>query len=261
MAYPKPHLLSLGLSRTLTALVWLAGPLSGTFVQPWVGLHSDRCTHPLGRRKPYIVGGAVCTIFCMLALACTKDVIELAAKLAGLSGRRNAIKTTVKILAVFWVYALNVMIQPLQSGIRAMIVDQCPAHQQVQASAWASRFTSAGSVFTCALGFTYLPGWLPIGNTQFKSLAVVATISLTIPVLMSSFAVLEDRPRLRNFVDVGRTAETPNSRWRLFPSWSHMPSRARHICRIQFVSWMGWFPFLFYTTTQVPVIPFAPRPC
>jgi solute carrier family 45 protein 1/2/4 len=37
----SPYLLSLGLSKSLMALVWIAGPLSGTLVQPYVGVRSD----------------------------------------------------------------------------------------------------------------------------------------------------------------------------------------------------------------------------
>ena len=247
----KPYLLSLGLSRSLTALVWIAGPLCGTFIHPFVGLHSDHSTHPWGRRKPYIVGGSIATVVCVIALAYTKEMVELAVQLAGPGDHRKSIDTTIMVLAVFWVYVLNVAIQPIQSGIRALVIDQCPPNQQVVASAWASRFGSLGSAFTCALGFTYLPGWLPFGNTQFKSLAVIATISLMVPVFMSSLMIQENRPRSNQCVGLRQSSNPMKFGSQLFQSWKTMPLQARSICKIQFVSWIGWFPFLFYTTTYV----------
>jgi hypothetical protein len=54
-SYGTPYLLQLGLAKPLVALVWLAGPLSGLFVQPLVGVLSDRCKSRLGRRRPFII--------------------------------------------------------------------------------------------------------------------------------------------------------------------------------------------------------------
>ena len=46
--YGTPYLLSLDLSKELTALVWLAGPLSGLLVQPVSNLF---CSFRLFHRK------------------------------------------------------------------------------------------------------------------------------------------------------------------------------------------------------------------
>lgn len=43
----------------ISHLVWSLGPLSGLFTAPVVGVLSDRCTHWLGRRRPYILCGLV----------------------------------------------------------------------------------------------------------------------------------------------------------------------------------------------------------
>ena len=184
----------------------------------------------------------------MLALAFTKDVVECIAYLAGYNDHQDAIKMTIMITAVFWVWALNVMAQPLQSGIRALIIDQCPAHQQVEASSWASRFNGLGSVFTCAMGFTYLPGWIPFGRTQFRSLTGIAGIALMITVALNCYFIQEDRPRSTKLSKAKSTSAKAIFR-RLYKVSKTMPPRTRSVCKIQFLSWMGWFPFLFYATT------------
>lgn len=43
--------------------VWVVGPISGLIVAPIVGTLSDNCTHKLGRRRPFIVGGILVTVF------------------------------------------------------------------------------------------------------------------------------------------------------------------------------------------------------
>ena len=37
----------------------------------------------------------------------------------------------------------------------------------------------------------------------------------------------------------------------IFKTTLNLPARMRAICWIQFWSWIGWFPFLFYSTTWV----------
>jgi maltose/moltooligosaccharide transporter len=43
--------------------LWLAGPVTGLLVQPLIGAMSDRTTHPLGRRTPYfLIGALICSL-------------------------------------------------------------------------------------------------------------------------------------------------------------------------------------------------------
>lgn len=50
---------SLGASPLIYGLIWLAGPFTGMVVQPIVGALSDKTVSPLGRRRPYLLGGAL----------------------------------------------------------------------------------------------------------------------------------------------------------------------------------------------------------
>ena len=58
----SPYLLSLGMSKALVAFVWVAGPVTGVLVQPYIGILSDRCRISWGKRKPFMVGGTVGTV-------------------------------------------------------------------------------------------------------------------------------------------------------------------------------------------------------
>ncbi|KAK6938506.1 hypothetical protein RJ641_032014 [Dillenia turbinata] len=50
---------ALGVPHTLTAIIWLCGPMSGLRVQPIVGYYSDCSTSKFGRRSPFIVAGTI----------------------------------------------------------------------------------------------------------------------------------------------------------------------------------------------------------
>jgi len=55
--------------------VWIAGPLSGLIMQPIVGVLADRSRSKWGRRRPFMVGGAVIVGLCLLVLGWTKEIV------------------------------------------------------------------------------------------------------------------------------------------------------------------------------------------
>lgn len=73
----SPYLLSLGMSKALVAFVWLAGPMTGVLVQPYIGIVSDRCRIPWGRRKPFMIAGTLGTVASSLLLAYAKQIVQV----------------------------------------------------------------------------------------------------------------------------------------------------------------------------------------
>jgi solute carrier family 45 protein 1/2/4 len=63
------------MSKSLLAFVWIAGPLTGTLVQPYIGIRSDNCRLPWGKRKPFMVVGSAATVVSLLALAWVKEIV------------------------------------------------------------------------------------------------------------------------------------------------------------------------------------------
>lgn len=54
-AFVSPTLLKIGVQHQHMTLVWALSPLIGFFLTPILGSLSDRCTHPMGRRRPFII--------------------------------------------------------------------------------------------------------------------------------------------------------------------------------------------------------------
>lgn len=69
-----PYVQNLGVSHAWSSIIWLCGPLSGLFVQPLVGLLSDRCTSRFGRRRPFILAGTLSIIVAVLIIAYAADI-------------------------------------------------------------------------------------------------------------------------------------------------------------------------------------------
>lgn len=73
----SPYLLSLGMSKALVAFVWLAGPMTGVLVQPYVGMVSDRCQISWGKRKPFMLAGTLGVVVTSLLLAYARQIIQV----------------------------------------------------------------------------------------------------------------------------------------------------------------------------------------
>ena len=72
-----PYLLQLGLTKSKTSLVWIAGPLSGLVMQPVVGVLADSSRAKYGRRRPFMVGGALIVGVFLLVLGWTGEIVGL----------------------------------------------------------------------------------------------------------------------------------------------------------------------------------------
>ncbi|TVY14345.1 General alpha-glucoside permease [Lachnellula arida] len=246
-----PYLLSLGMSKSLMALVWIAGPLSGALVQPYVGMLSDNCRSKWGKRVPFMAAGAAATIISLLALAWVREIVGGVLGLFGADSESRGVKTTVIVVAVLFVYVLDFAINTVQAGIRAFILDCCPSHQQETANAMASRITGLGSIVTYLAGYMDLPKYVWFfGNTQFKVLGVIACVALGSTVALSIGTVHERDASLQDPPAKGKGGLFAFFK-QVFHSIRRLPPQTRKVCEVQFFAWIGFFPQLFYSSSYV----------
>ncbi|KAF7889076.1 hypothetical protein EAF00_009376 [Botryotinia globosa] len=250
MSQGSPYLVSLSVPSYLISLVWLAGPLSGAIVQPYIGILSDCSQHYFGRRRPFIIIGTIATIVCILALPWTTDLISYLFAFFGSSPVGRNAMICKGLTAAAWIWALNIAIQPVQGGLRAIIVDCVPPKQQVKACGYASGAAGIGSILGYTAGYVSLPKYLPwLGDTQLKGLCLIASVALGSTVAVTCFTAKEKR-----FVDSDASSKKQsfagNIR-QIFSSIKTCPKEIRKICMVQFFAWIGWFPFLFYITSYL----------
>jgi solute carrier family 45 protein 1/2/4 len=101
MTYCTPYLLSLGLTKGQTSVVWIAGPLSGLIVQPVIGVISDQSKSKWGRRRPIIAAATLVVTCSLLALGFTKEIVGFF-----IADKRSAKVPTIA-LAVLALYATD----------------------------------------------------------------------------------------------------------------------------------------------------------
>lgn len=111
--------------------------------------------------------------------------------------------------------------------------------------------TGIGNVLGYLSGYVNLPRYVPwLGNTQFKVLCVIASVALGGTLALSTGFIMERDPN-----EDGPPSEGKNSVWSFFgqvlSSAKRLPPQVRKVCDSQFFAWIGWFPFLFYSTTYI----------
>ncbi|GMH17999.1 hypothetical protein Nepgr_019840 [Nepenthes gracilis] len=157
-----PYVQELGISHAWASIVWLCGPLSGFFVQPLVGHMSDRCNSRFGRRRPFILGGAVMIAVSVLIVGHSADIGYLLYD----RGEKRPM-AVVAFVVGFWL--LDVANNTTQGPCRALLADLTGKdHRRNRvANAYFSLFMAVGNVLGFATG-SY-SGWyrlLPFTVTQ-----------------------------------------------------------------------------------------------
>ncbi|GAA5985573.1 hypothetical protein JCM11641_004977 [Rhodosporidiobolus odoratus] len=258
MAYGTPYLLSLGLSKQATSLVWMAGPLSGLVVQPIVGALSDSSPSRYRRRR-YILLSTLLVLLSTLFLAYAQALAALLCSLSGVgdwdpgNGEREG--TVAVGIAVLGFYGLDFGLNGLQGSLRALALDLTPPPLLSTANAWLARHTHLANILGYLLGYfnlSHSPILAPLGGGQFRKLALLSCASMTACVVVTCVSSVEDEREVRED-EVERTVweKVADVVREVGRSLRELPEPVKRVCYVQFFNWTAWFPFLFYSTTYI----------
>ncbi|KAF9359220.1 hypothetical protein BGX34_008503 [Mortierella sp. NVP85] len=158
-------------------------------------------------------------------------------------------------MAVASIYILDFAINCVQASCRTLIVDSLPSSQQEAAASWASRLMGIGGILGYFMGNVNLPERIPaFGDTQIKGLCIIACLFLVLAVGLTCLSVTE-RVMVRAATSSTSSVDEFLQGFRtVFRAIRHLPTRIQYLCNVQFFSWMGWFPFLFYSSTYIAEI-------
>jgi len=146
---------TLGADPHQLSFFWILPPLMGMLVQPLVGKYSDKTWCKMGRRKPYLLGGALVSLLVMLGLPNAGDISFSSRLFLGLNG---AMWFGLFSL-IFLDTSINVAMQPF----KMMVGDSVGEEQKAQAYSIQSFLCNAGSLvgYLFPIFFT----WIGIANT------------------------------------------------------------------------------------------------
>lgn len=123
-------------------ILWVAAPLTGLLIQPIVGYMSDKTWNHVGRRRPYILCGAIAATLALIVMPNSPELWIAAGML--------------------WVLdaSLNIALGPSI----AMVSDMLPEEQRARGFSMQSFFISIAAVIASAMPWV-LNNWLGIANT------------------------------------------------------------------------------------------------
>lgn len=146
---------TLGADPHTLCFFWILPPLMGMIVQPLVGKYSDKTWNRLGRRKPYLLVGALIALAVMLLLPNAGNFSFAQSAFLGL----NAAMWFGIFSLMFLDTSINIAMQPF----KMMVGDMVNEEQKGTAYAIQSALCNAGSVvgYLFPIFFT----WIGIANT------------------------------------------------------------------------------------------------
>jgi solute carrier family 45 protein 1/2/4 len=242
IGHGSPTLEQLGLPTELVSLAWLAGPLSGIIVQPIIGILSDSCQHPFGRRRPFLIVG---TIFTSLALSLLGNA-DIIGFIFGDSSDSQPVGLAIAISAFF---LLDFSIQAIQAPLRALLTDIVPEEQQAQGNALFAMMTGIGNLVGTGMGSLQLSSIFPFFVSDSQALFTLAALILIITIVLCCYYVRETpigaMSRSESFAQRFRSDQgivkllvnAPRPFWRVFI--------------VQLFTWYGFFTVFVYASVWV----------
>ena len=242
LALSGPVTEGLGADPLIYGLISLAGPFSGMVVQPVIGALSDKTTSRFGRRRPYLLGGAILASLALWVFPNSGEIVNFLgnsfgiaiAPLAGL------------VLAGIMIWIIDACVNISQGPYRALIPDVVPREQHAIANSYLSFAIGLGSVVAAATP--------PVLNRFFDIIMpipaqfLMAAIAFTGTMIVTCISVKE-----KQYIPQ-KKEDTEEKKQPFFASMKEFLTTSPEIvkiCTLQFFTWIGTMCLLLYFTLFV----------
>lgn len=228
----------LGASPFIFGLIWLAGPFTGMVVQPLIGALSDKTKTPLGRRRPYLLGGALLSALALWAFPNSANITEWLGNILGL----NLPLWSALLFAAIMIWILDACVNIAQGPYRALVPDVVPQEQHSIANSYISLAIGLGSVV--AAGTAPFLKWafnyqMPI-NAQF----IMAALAFSLGMIWTCIAIKEHQIKKEH-------GDKPDEKFNFIQSLKDffaLSPEVGKICWMQFFTWIGNMCMMIYFT-------------
>ncbi len=235
-------LTDLGADLHSLSLFWIVAPLMGLIVQPIVGAASDRTWNRLGRRKPYILFGAIAAAIGMLLMPNAPLFVSVMAPM--LFGA---------MMLALMDASFNVSFQPF----RSLVADLVPESQRNEGYGIQAVLINIGAVIGSMLPFilTNVVGLNNVSEKGQVAESVIWAFYIGATVLLGS--VLWTVIRTKEYPPeaetvVAKPAGSVVARLKDFGCLVvSMPKTMRQLAVVQFFSWFALFIMWVYTTSAI----------
>ena len=227
----------LGASPFLFGLIWLAGPFTGMVVQPVIGALSDKTRTAFGRRRPYLLGGALLSALALWALPNSAPITNWFSNLLHF----HIPAWSALLFAAIMIWILDACVNIAQGPYRALVPDVVPPEQHSIANSYISLAIGLGSVF--AAGAAPFLKWafnyqMPI-NAQF----IMAALAFSLGMIWTCTAIQE-----RNNISTETKNDEKFNIVKSLKDFFGLSPEVGKICWMQFFTWIGTMCMMMYFT-------------
>jgi maltose/moltooligosaccharide transporter len=199
----------LGGSPFLLGLIASVSAIIGLFIQPLVGLLSDKIWTPLGRRRPFILLGALLGTFAIFSFPFSQSLLTAA--------------------LLTWV--IEAGLNTAQGPYRTLVPDMVPQHQSTLANSVLSLAFGVGSVISMSLPFVLSLFHTNLGiEWQYR---IAATVLLC-TIAYSSYFIREPA-HARN----QQSSHVKNSFGSVLQQFRFSSPEIHKLCGVHFLTWLG----------------------
>lgn len=239
-----PVVEKLGASPFLLGLIWLAGPVTGMVVQPFIGALSDRTNTRFGKRKPFLFFGALFASIALVLFPLSGNIVNhinstFGIQLPELSGL---------FIAAIMVWVIDACVNAAQGQYRALIPDNMPVEQHSIANSFLSFAIGIGSVIAAGTApfLEHFFGYQMSHTAQF----VMAAIAFFGATLWTCLTITEVKKVSANIAQAQQEEQKEEQKTfiqNLKEFFGYSPEVAK-ICTVQFFTWIAIMAVNIYFT-------------
>ena len=228
---------NLGASPFIFGLIWLAGPFTGMVVQPLIGALSDKTKLAFGRRRPYLLGGALLSAIALIALPNSEQVVNWIS--AQLHISLPALAALFFAAVMIWI--LDACVNIAQGPYRALVPDVVPQEQHSIANSYISLAIGLGSVVAAATA-PFLK-WAFNYQMSIPAQFVMAALAFTLGMIWTCTFIKEKKyePKENEEAEKFDFVQSLKDFFALSPE-------VGKICWMQFFTWIGNMCMMIYFT-------------
>ena len=243
---------TLGADPHQLSFFWILPPLMGMIVQPLIGKYSDRTWCRMGRRKPYLLVGAIIAVLVMIFLPNAGSLNFSQRLFLGLNG---AMWFGLFSL-IFLDTSINVAMQPF----KMMVGDMVGENQKAKAYSIQSLLCNAGSLmgYLFPIFFT----WIGIANTAPKGMIPPSVIwsfycgaAVLILCVLYTFMKVKEMPPAEyaafHGIDPQKQADDQKEKPGLIKLLLHAPKTFWTVGLVQFFCWAAFMYMWTYTNGAI----------
>jgi maltose/moltooligosaccharide transporter len=220
MGQMSPLLESLGSNPQLMGLISCAGPVTGVLVQPIIGAMSDDSKSRFGRRRPFLLAGALLTAISLILMPNSANLL----------------------MAAILLWILDASINISQGPYRALVPDVVPKRQQATAYSLMSLTIGLGSVAAFLIA-----SFIPSMHNLFYMGASAMLLAM-------GWTILSTPEKAAAQATASTKAETPKENFLVssLKAITVMPAEGKKLCLAHSFTWFGLMCLFTFFSVYVP---------